>query len=263
MRSVRPPPVGVAPNKMLWTGDLVMFELSQRTVTPDGDARIGDLLPVLRARDYDTAIKNVLAAGGTLTEEPPGKPRFARFTDPAGYPVAITEPPASSPLRTDKAADEIWRAGGITLPDIPKFGPAVQDMASVILRVADPVAMAAFYSNALDLEKVGPATANGAVLDLGRTTTLVLRPNGVRRPAPKDRAEIPDVWILRVRSIDAMQTRLQAHNVTIVNQMTISGGKLIYALDPEGHLFGVQQRSPDLVPAGMKERVEDALARTL
>ena len=190
-------------------------------------------------------------------------PRFARFNDPAGYPIAIAAPPPASPYPSDRMADALWQSGGIALPNIPKFGPALQDVASVILRVADPVAMADFYGTALGLQPVGSTGADGAVLNLGRTATLVLRPGGRKRPPPKDRAEIPDVWILRVRDIDAMQAQLKKANVAIVNEMTISGGKLIYALDPEGHLFGVQQRSPALIPAGMSERVEDALARSL
>lgn len=263
MRSVRPPPVGVAPNKMLWTGDIVMFELSARTATPEGDARIGDLVPVLRARDFDTARKNILAGGGKLVDETPGQPRFAQFADPAGYPFAIVAPPTASPFPSDRLADQTWAAGGIALPDIPKFGPALQDMASIILKVEDPVAMARFYQTALGLEPVGPANPAGAVLYPGRTSTIVLRAGGVKRPLPKDRAEIPDVWILRVRDIEAMRARLAVNNVMVINEMTISGGKLIYALDPEGHLFGVQQRSPAFIPPGMAERVEDALARSL
>ena len=66
-----------------------------------------------------------------------------------------------------------------------------------------------------------------------------------------------------LRDIEAMRARLAVNNVMVINEMTISGGKLIYALDPEGHLFGVQQRSPAFIPPGMAERVEDALARSL
>jgi predicted enzyme related to lactoylglutathione lyase len=263
MRPVRPPPIGVPPNKMLWTGDIVMFELSMWTETAAGKARIGDLTPVLRARDYDAAKAMIIAAGASLIEESPDDPRFARFNDPLGYPFAITEPPADSPYPSDRFADEIWRKGGIELPDIPKFGPALQDVASLILKVEDPIAMAAFYTSALGLDLVAPAAKDGAVLALGRTATLVLRPGGTRRAAPHDRAEIPDVWILRVRDGDAMVARIKASGAVIVNQLNIPGGKLTYALDPEGHLFGFQQRSPDLVPEGSKERVEDLVARNL
>ena len=51
--------------------------------------------------------------------------------------------------------------------------------------------------------------------------------------------------------------------MTIVNQISITGGKLTYASDPEGHMFGLQQRTLDLLPAGAKDRIEDVLARKL
>jgi len=60
-----------------------------------------------------------------------------------------------------------------------------------------------------------------------------------------------------------MVARIKASGAVIVNRLNIPGGRLTYALDPEGHLFGFQQRSPDLVPEGSKERVEDLVARNL
>jgi predicted enzyme related to lactoylglutathione lyase len=256
MRTVRPPAPPPLRNKMLWSGDILMFELSARETDAEGDERIADMTPILRARNFDAAKSQALAAGAILVEDAPG-PRFARFRDPDGFHIAISKPPAQSPYPSDRMAETLRRDGVLELPGIETFGPNLQDMAGVTVKVADPAAMAAFYADVLGLETFVPASASGAVLGFGRTSALILRPGGQRRPTPRDRAIVPDVWILRVRDVAAMGDRLKAKRVTIVNEMSITGGRLIYAADPEGRLFGLQQRTADLLPKDTPARIED------
>ena len=263
MRGVRPPPKPPLANKMLWTGDFSMFELSVRKAGAESGARLGDMIPVFRARNFDGARSRIIAAGGTLQEDSPGTPRFAQFKDPDGFFFAIAEPPPKSPYPSDQMADALWRQGGIELPGIEKFGPELQDVASIIVQVADPTAMATYYAEMIGLEFFVSPSAGGAVLGLGRTVSLTLRPGGQRRDLPADRQLIPDVWILRVRDLKAMTARLKSKGARVVNEITINGGALTYAADPEGHLFGLQQRTPDLYKDGAPIRIEDKLVWAL
>lgn len=257
MRTVRPPAPPPQNNKMLWSGDILMFELSARVADPDGEARMPDTIPVLRARNFDAVVARLAALGMKPIEQMPGTPRYALFKDPDGFFIAIAEPPAGSPYPSDQMADGLWTSGALELPGIAKSGPDIQDMASVIVKVADPVAMAAFYADALGLDAFTPATASGAVLGMGRTTSLTLRPGGVKRSVPKDRNTCPDVWILRTKNLRTSTDRLKAKGVAIVNELKINGGALTYAADPEGHLFGLQQRTPDMYAPDFPIRLED------
>ena len=94
-------------------------------------------------------------------------------------------------------------------------------------------------------------------LGLGRGTELVLTPGGRRFEPAADRREVPDVWILRVYDHDGLAARLKALGAHEVNSITIGGGVLSYFTDPEGHLFGIQQRTPDLLTGDSRARIED------
>jgi predicted enzyme related to lactoylglutathione lyase len=262
LRAVRPPREGFR-NRMLWAGDIAMFETAARTASAEGAARTGDLVPVFRARDYDAAKAAALAAGARLQREETASGRAAYLLDPDGLPFGLWQAPADPIFAPDILADEIWRAGGVALPGIAMPPPAIQDLASVNLKAADPIALAGFYRAALELDLLGPPAPEGAALGFGRTCILELLPGGVERPPPRDRDEVPDVFILRVYDLDWLELRIARAGARIVNRMSITGGRLIYALDPEGHLFGLQQRTPDLLPAGTPERVEDGVARAL
>jgi predicted enzyme related to lactoylglutathione lyase len=149
----------------------------------------------------------------------------------------------------------------MALPGLPRLPPELSAVVGIGLRVADPPVLAAFYQRVLGLAPEGAVSAGGARLSLGRGVVLELRPGGHPHDPPANRNEVPGVWILRVYDHDALAARLRAMQVPIINEVKIAGGVLTYAVDPEGHLFGIQQRTPDLLPPGGKERVEDAAAR--
>ncbi|MSO96693.1 MAG: VOC family protein [Rhodospirillaceae bacterium] len=261
LRQLRPPgPTGAV---MLWAGDLTMFEASTLAASSDAAARQNEITVLMRTRQFERAQTMVNAAGATRIGETPGRPRTVTFTDPTGMMLAIREADDASPHAHDQIAAAQWRKGGTTLPNTPSLPSEFQDVAAIALRVVDPVAMAAFYSDLLGLQPMGTPSAEGAILTLGRAAALELQPGGHRHDIPKDRDQVPDVWIARVYDHDGLAARLKQRNVPIVTQRQITGGKLTYAADPEGHLFGIQQRTPDLLPEGAKERVEDVLARAL
>jgi predicted enzyme related to lactoylglutathione lyase len=261
LRQLRP--AAPSGNVMLWSGDLGMFELSALTSGADSEARKDDLAFLLRARDYDKAKAAILAAGATLEREEAKNGRTLYVRDPAGLLFGLWEAHGGSSFPPDARADAVWRGGAISLPNTPALPNGLQDIASVNLKAADPVVLAAYYHDVLALDLLGAPTAKGATLALGRATVLELHPGGVKRAMLTDRNQSPDAWILRVYDQAALTARMKAKGVTILNELSITGGRLTYALDPEGRVFGVQQRTPDLLPAGAPERIEDTVAREL
>jgi predicted enzyme related to lactoylglutathione lyase len=243
-----PRPPGPTGSMMLWAGDVTMLEISTLTSTPGTQSRADEMSVGMRTTAFPAALSRMRDAGASLVAEHAGPPRTAMLADPDGKLLGLEETRSDNP-------------SALQLPDSPPLPTEIAGIARVTLRAADPAGLAEFYQNTLGLTLQGEASANGAVLSLGRGVVLELRPGGHRHAAPTDRKEVPDVWILRVNDHDALAARFESMNVQIINQVRITGGILSYVVDPEGHLFGIQQRSPDLLPADKPERVEDRLAR--
>ena len=232
---------------MLWAGNVTMLEISTLTAAPGSQSRADEMSVTMGTADFDKTLRRMRSAGASLVAERPGPPRVALLSDPDGKLLgleAVPTPPMNIRLRG--------------LPELPE---EIRGINRIALRAADPVALAAFYERTLGLTPQGPANPDGAMLSMGNGVTLHLRPGGHRHDVPGDRKEVPDVWILRVHDHDALAGRLKDMGVRVVNHVKITGGILTYAVDPEGHLFGIQQRSPDLLPADRVERVEDQAAR--
>lgn len=244
----QPGPTG---SVMLWGGDLAMIEIAGLTPGAGSQSRTDEMSVIMRAHDFPKALQRMRAAGASLVAEHSGPPRTAMLSDPDGRLLG---------LRATNAAERVRSV--TTLTGIPALPEEIGGIARIALRVADAPALAGFYEEALGLVSAGPVSASGASLPLGRGVTLELRSGGHRHDPPLDRREVPDVWILRVSDHDALAARLQSMNVQVINHIKITGGVLTYAVDPEGHLFGIQQRSPDLLPADRTERIEDIAART-
>lgn len=237
---------------MLWAGDMTMFEISTLTPGVGTQSRADEMSVVLRTSDFAKALGRMRDAGASLVAEQIGPPQRAMLADPEGrllgLQAATAQPALANPIEA--------------LPGVPPLPEDIGGVARVVVRVTDPAALCEFYERTLGLSVRGSASANGALLSLGRGVELELRAGGHRHDPPADRAEVPDVWILRVADHDALAARLRSMNVRVINYVKITGGILTYAVDPEGHLFGMQQRSPDLLPADKPERVEDIAART-
>ena len=260
LRQLRPPgPGGVI---MLWTGDIGMFEINVLVPTAESVARKDDITLVMRARNYERAKAMMLAAGAKLASEDSAS-RTAYFIDPFGFTTGVREANDASAWPHDRAAAATWRAGGVSIPGTPALPPELQDIAAIVVKVVDPVAMAAFYSDLFGFEMLDKPSAKGAMLAFGRTVVLELKPGGRLQGIPPDRNQVPDTWIVRLYDHDAFAERAKQKSVRVVNVISLAGGKLTYAVDPEGHLFGFEQRTPDLLAEGGKERVEDARARRL
>ena len=235
---------------MLWAGDLTMFEISTLAPAAGTQSRAHEMSLIMQTSDFPKALRRMRDAGASLVAEHAGPPQKAVLSDPDGR---LLELLATQP---ERALDN----SAATLADLPSLPTEIGGITGVAVRVADPIALAAFYQRAFGLSPLGVVSADGAQLSLGRGVSLELRPGGHRHEIPADRKEVPDVWILRVRDHDALAARLRSMKVQVINHVEITGGVLTYAVDPEGHLFGIQQRTPDLLPAGRAERVEDTAA---
>ena len=96
---------------------------------------------------------------------------------------------------------------------------------------------------------------------MGGGGILELKPGGVRRTAPHDRVEVTDAWILRVYDYVALKAHLAVNRVHLVNAVELAGGWLDYYLDPEGHLFGFQERKAPDPAIPNSNLIEDKAAR--
>jgi catechol-2,3-dioxygenase len=74
---------------------------------------------------------------------------------------------------------------------------------------------------------------------------LVLAPGGRPRPPVRDRLEVANVVMTRVADLDAVLDASAAEGATRVGEVLefFTGSRAAYLADPEGNLFGVQQRT--------------------
>jgi predicted enzyme related to lactoylglutathione lyase len=263
LQSFRPRPPG-NPAVMLWAGDLTMVELSRLQPAAGTEARLHDMSLVMRTADCGLAMRHLVDSGAAPASRDHGPTRAATFVDPFGRLLGLQ----ATDGQGDACGDPRVAAAAEAVPAalVPGAAPrpaSMPDVFGIDLAVVDPVAIATFYGELFGLEPLGRISRAGAQLSLGRRARLRLLPGGRRHAVPADRDQVPDVWALRVRDHAAMSARLEALKVPVVTVRRLAGGIITYAVDPEGHLFGFQQRTPDLLKPGEAERVEDALANRL
>lgn len=249
-----PAPRGPGPTGalMFWAGGLVMFQVSTLKPNEGTASRAGEMSVVMSTTDFPKALRRMRLAGASQLGETSGPPARATLTDPEGRLLELQDHVTDSALPSPLA-----------LPGVPALPPSLVGIRQVALRVESPARLAKFYQELLGLKPRQAATDAGAALDLGRGTELVLRPGGHSYDQPTDRMQVPDVWILRVGDLAAATAHLRSMNVPVINERQINGGAIAYGIDPEGHLFGLQERSPKFLQPGGVERVEDRLAREL
>ena len=263
LQSFRPRPPGSGA-VMMWAGDLTMVELSRLQPTAGTEARLAEMSLVMRTTSCGSALQHLLKSGATPISRDHAPTRAATFVDPFGRLIGVQDTDG----RDDQCGETRYvdRVDGVPSARVPGAAPRSAELIDVFgidLCVADPVAMAQFYRELFGLEPIGRISPAGARLALGRRAMLRLLPGGQRHPVPTDRDQVPDVWALRVYDHAAMSARLESFKVRVVAVRRLSGGIITYAVDPEGHLFGFQQRTPDLLKVDEAERVEDALANRL
>lgn len=251
-------------NIMVWTGMYSVMETiwQGKPHPPVTFAEEAEVVPVFRVRDMDTVTARLEESGAPRIPSRSGDTETMYFTDPDGFVFGLRTPTAGSDLAPDMEAEDIWRNGGINLPNTPSMPSDVQDIGWVQLHVADPQALVPFYCRIVGLDLLENNNDGSVSLHLGSTASLELKPGGSARSIPKDRKDVPDVWILRGYGFDAFASKMESAQAPLINSLTLGAGSLNYYADPEGHVFGFQERKAYNPDDPLTHRVEDRVART-
>jgi predicted enzyme related to lactoylglutathione lyase len=265
LRELRRRDTDRARNIMAWMGMYSVLETiwQGQPHPPVKQPSDGEVVPIFRIRDWDTVIARLNATGGNFLSETPDADGTVYFTDPDGFVCGIRTPLAGSDSAPDLEADRRWPDDLVSLPDTPPLAAGLQDIGWLRLHVADPQALSRFYCQVVGLDVLENNGDAGVNLHLGGTCTLELAPGGKTRPTPGDRKEVPDVWILRGYGLAAFAEKMAAANVPLINELTLGegAGALNYYADPEGHVFGYQQRAPYDPDGPASQRIEDRAAQ--
>jgi predicted enzyme related to lactoylglutathione lyase len=247
---------------MLYAGDVAAFEINRGGQPPITDPRLAECTPIFRSRDIDTSLRRAAAGGARVVQQESG-PGAATvlLSDPTGYVFGIQQAHMHGALAPDVEAERRWKSAERGLDGVGAMPGDLQDIARVRLRVEDPLALLVFYNEMLGLDILGESTREGALLHMGGTCALELLPGGARRPPPKDRIAVTDVWILRVYDYVGLKAHFAVNRIHNVNTVQMIGGWLDYYVDPEGHLFGFQERKPSDPAVPNTNLVEDVAAR--
>lgn len=251
-------------NIMVWTGMYSVMETiwqGQRH-PPVRHAEDSEVVPVFRVRDMGSVLARLEDSGAPQVPSKNGDTDTLYFTDPDGFVFGLRTPTTGSDLAPDIEAEEIWRKGHVELPDTPTMPSDIQDIGWVQLHAADPQSLVSFYCRSVGLDLLENNDDGSASLHLGSTASLELRPGGQSRPIPNDRKEVPDVWILRGYGFEDFIAKMAAAEAPLVNSLTLGAGSLNYYADPEGHVFGFQERKAYDPDDPLTHRIEDRVART-
>ena len=253
-----------ARNIMLWTGNYSVIEtIWQGQPHPAvNTVEEAEVVPIFRVHDLDAVHSRLVKAGTTFLPAPDRDDGTIYFKDPDGFVAGLRAPTAGSDLAPDMEADRRWQNGPPRLPDTPMMPDDVQDIGWLRLHTADPQALSLFYCRTVGLEALENNGDDGVSLHLGGTVSLELKPGGSTRPIPNDRKDVPDVWIMRGYNFETFTKAMSEADVPLVNSLTLGAGSLNYYADPEGHVFGFQERKAYDPDDPLTHRIEDRAART-
>lgn len=242
-----------------WAGEATVFELALGgQPNPDyTDRAQAPSVPIFRVHGIRGTIQRLREAGVRFINEFEREHNhLAYFLDPLGNVTGLQERYRSSDRPEDREAWRRWDAGETRLDGVPPLPPDLQHLGWVVFRSLDPAAQIAFYRDVVGLEVAVRYSETNALLRLGDGVLLEISPGSSPQPRPADRSEVTNTPVLRVRDLDTVVADLKANGVEFVNDpFDIPFGRIAYFIDPENHLLGLQERSPD------SDRVEDREAR--
>jgi len=250
-----------AKNIMMWAGGYSDIEtIWQGQVHPPvSKAEDAELVPIFRARDSRSVSDRLKEANTPFISSTIPEDNTVFFIDPAGFVCGLRPAADGSDIASDVEADRLWNLGMGRLSNTTPISSDLQDIGWLRLHVADPDKIAAFYNNEVGLDLLENNGSSGLTLHLGGPAALEICPGGKSRPVPADRKEVPDVWILRGYDHHGFAVEMAEKNVPLVNSLTLGAGSLNYYADPEGHVFGYQQRNPYDPDDPVTHRIEDRL----
>ena len=230
-----------------WAGEDLCFEIKCDDIDRGrhNDPAHSQTLPVMRSHDL-AATERRLALHGVTPVHRASSQFGERFwiEGPDGHLFGFEERAEDSPLAADREALERWRDGPAQLPGVATLAPDLHYLSRVVLHVRDVPRMSNFYATVFGLDYVDQE--GGAALHaLGDTVLLEISPGGAVRALPRERSEVANVLMTRVRDLDQFISDMVRDGVPQSGE-TIhfhTGTRAAYFADPEGNLLGVQQRT--------------------
>jgi len=252
-----------ARNIMLWAGNYSVVETmwQGQPYPPVNIVEDAEVVPIFRVRNRETVHQRLKKAGTRFLEASDPNDCTVYFADPDGFVAGIREPAAGSDLVPDIEAQRFWSSGLVTLPETANLPDDIQDIGWLRMHVEDPQSLASFYCRTVGLDLLENNSEAGVSLHMGGTTSLELAPGGTRRTVPNDRKDVPDVWIFRGYGFESFTDAMAEAGVPLVNELTLGAGSLNYYADPEGHVFGFQERKAFNSDDPLTHRIEDKAAR--
>jgi predicted enzyme related to lactoylglutathione lyase len=238
---------GRAHSQMFWVGETTVLWISRGGTRPPvmTDRAQAPVVPVFRCHGIQGTIDRLKAAGTVFLNDFRPEPynRLAYFLDPSGNVTGLQERSRESPRPHDREAWRRWDAGETRIEGLPPLPPDIQSLGWVVLRVTDLDRSKAFYRDVVGFPLVSERDG-GAMFDLGETVLLDIQPGGEPQPPIADRTEANNCVMMRVHRLDELAAKLAANGVRFVNPPFDGSGRLAYFTDPDGILWGFQERLP-------------------
>jgi predicted enzyme related to lactoylglutathione lyase len=235
-------------SQMFWVGETTVLWVTLGGSRPPvyTDRAQAPLIPVFRCHGIQRTIDRLKTAGATFINDfhPEPSSRLAYFLDPSGNVTGLQERSRESPRPADQEAWRRWDAGETRVEGIPPLPPDIQSLGWVVLRVSDLERSKAFYRDVVGFPLVSEREG-GAMFDLGETVLMDIQPGGTPQPPVADRKDANNCVMMRVHGLDALARDLAAKGVHFVNPPFDGSGRLAYFTDPDGILWGLQERLPD------------------
>lgn len=229
---------------MLWAGQYAVLEINvladdapDQSVSAPCDV---EMLPVLSAvslnwlPDSESAVE--------LTEK--GEV-FHCYRDPDGNWFAIKQEQRSSTNHYP------------TLPDVGLLPEPLLGLTGVLLRSAHPRRHLEFYANLFR----DAVESQSDCLNINSGATLGFRKGKPSLYDPSDREQVQRVFIPRVFGFSGFVDQAELLQAKKLNELVFDGGMLNYYLDPEGQLFGFQERKPFDEAVPTSQAIEDKMSR--
>ena len=250
-------------NIMLWAGGYSVLATNWKgKIYPKLNSLVdAEIIPIFRTSNI-TLVKSIVKQNNIVPIFDNTKKGSAiYFLDPSGFVVGVRQSVKKANLSSSITGDLFANTNNKIIPNIKNLNGYIQDLGWLRMNVHSPQLLGEFYTQDVGLDILENNEQDTISLYLGAGIMLELRAGGKPRTRPKDRKEVPDVWVLRGYNIDAFHDKMKRYNVPIINELTLEGGKINYYSDPEGHIFGYQERKEFDPKNQFTQRIEDLEAR--
>ena len=191
------------------------------------------LLPVIGSVDFDRTVARLERRGEAVEPLDSTRHRQCRLRDPDGNAVAI---------RACRGDDDWDRFR----PGVAPLAADLGGLVELIRTARHPTGLAGFYRDVLALPTVDARpNETDHHFWLGRGVKLAVIGGGCERALPTERASSTFAFILRYRDHDRASDVLVTRGApAVAKDLRFNSASLSYFADPEGQLFGVDERYP-------------------